>query len=189
MLIRALVALIATGALAGCAQLLPHSRQEVVARWGSFAEARTTIEKIEPYKTTRADLKALGIDATGDPTVTLLSHADVALRFPIGGALKAEDIDPGICACIVAGTKCSGYLVNVKHMHRDRTGNFWIDSLRFKRVTDVTGWTFTATILFVGDTIVYAVYGGQPTIHEVEVEINPLGPLQGWGESVGGALY
>jgi hypothetical protein len=33
--------------------------------------------------------------------------------------------------------------------------------------------------------VVYAVYGGQPTIHEVEVERNPLGPLQGWGDWIG----
>jgi hypothetical protein len=36
---------------------------------------------------------------------------------------------------------------------------------------------------------VYAVYGGQPTVHETEVNRNPLGPLQGWGDwAVGKAL-
>jgi hypothetical protein len=46
----------------------------------------------------------------------------------------------------------------------------------------VTGWNFNALVIFVNDLAVYAVYGGQPVIHELEVERNPLGPLQGWGD-------
>ena len=87
--------------------------------------------------------------------------------------------------CLKAGKACNAYQLNVRRTYRDRTGNFWLDALRFNRRTDVTGWSFNALILFVDDLAVYAVYGGQPTVHEVEVEKNPLGPLQGWGDWAG----
>jgi hypothetical protein len=172
----------------GCVQLLPRSHSEVVTRWNSFADAQAVVDGVVPYRTTKADLRTAGIDPAGDPAVTLLSHVDVAMRFPIGGVLRAEDVDIGIRACMAAGKQCNGYLLSVKRVDRKRVGNFWIDSLRFKRVTEVTGWSFNATVLFVGDLAVYAVYGGQPLIHEVETETNPLGPLQGWGDSLGSQL-
>ena len=168
--------------LAGCAELLPKSRAETQAVWSSYDEARAAIERIQPYKTTRADMKAFGIGAGADATVTFLSHVDIAVRFPIGGVLREQDVDPGIRDCLKAGKACNAYQINVRRTYRDRTGNFWLDALRFNRRTDVTGWSFNALILFVDDLAVYAVYGGQPTVHEVEVEKNPLGPLQGWGD-------
>ncbi|MGE5161953.1 MAG: hypothetical protein ACM3O5_10640 [Betaproteobacteria bacterium] len=177
------IAFLALAALvAGCAELLPKSRAETEAAWHSFEEARAAIERIEPYKTTRADLRARGIGVERDPTITLLSHVDIAVRFPIGGVLRSEDVDPGIRDCLRAGQACNAYQINVRRTNRNRVGNFWLDALRFRRETDVTGWTFNALVLFVDDLAVYAVFGGQPAIHEVEVERNPLGPLQGWGD-------
>ena len=41
-----------------------------------------------------------------------------------------------------------------------------------------------ATILFVGEHAVFAVYGGQPFLRERVVQRNPLGPLQNWGDAV-----
>lgn len=169
-------------ALAGCADLLPKSRAETQAVWSSYEEARAAIERIQPYTTTRADMKTFGIGAGADATVTFLSHVDIAVRFPIGGVLREQDVDAGIRDCLKAGRACNAYQINVKRTYRDRTGNFWLDTLRFNRRTDVTGWSFNALILFVDDLAVYAVYGGQPKVHEVEVEKNPLGPLQGWGD-------
>jgi hypothetical protein len=185
----ALFRLIALCALAvslvGCAELLPNSKAETQAAWSSYEEARAAIDRIQPYKTTRADLKALGIGVDKDATITLLSHVDIAVRFPIGGVLREQDVDPGIRDCLKAGKSCNGYKIDIKRTYRDRTGNFWLDTFRFNRRTDVTGWSFNALIIFVDDLVVYAVYGGQPTVHEVEVEKNPLGPLQGWGDWVG----
>jgi hypothetical protein len=172
--------------LAGCAQLLPKSKDETIADWPDFAAARDAVLSIVPYKTTRSDLAAKGIGRPGDPTITLLSHVDIAVRFPIGGVLKEEDVDPGIRDCMKAGKSCSAYLINVKRIDRNRVGNFWLDALAFRRETDVSGWTFNALIIFVDDVAVYAVYGGQPTIHELQLDRNPLGPLQGWGDWAAG---
>ena len=184
-LLRTIPSLALAALLVSCTALLPKSKAETEAAWSSFDEARAAIEKIEPYKTTRTDLKGIGIGTERDPTITLLSHVDIAVRFPIGGVLREDDVDRGIRDCLKAGKACNAYQINVKRTNRDRVGNFWLDALRFRREVDVTGWTFNALVLFVDDLAVYAVYGGQPTIHELEVERNPLGPLQGWGEWVG----
>ena len=139
--LRPLAWLCAVLLLAGCAELLPKSRAETHAEWPTFDAVRVAIEKVEPYKTTKADLQAQGIGAPGDPTITLLSHVDIAIRFPIGGVLKEEDVDPGIRDCMKAGKACSGYLVNMRRIKRDRIGNFWADAFAFRRETDVSGWT------------------------------------------------
>ena len=184
-LLRSVSLLALVALLTGCTALLPKSKAETEVGWATFEEARAAIQKIEPYRTTRADLKAVGIGTERDPTITLLSHVDIAVRFPIGGVLREEDVDRGIRDCLKAGKACNAYLINAKRTNRDRVGNFWLDALRFRREVDVTGWTFNALVIFVDDLAVYAVYGGQPTIHELEVERNPLGPLQGWGDWVG----
>ena len=185
-LLRPFLLLTATALIAGCAALLPTSRSETEATWKSFDEARAAVERIRPYTTTKSELVALGIGTERDATVTLLSHVDIAMRFPIGGVLKEEEVDRGIRDCMKAGRACNAYQINVKRVDRNRIGNFWLDALRFRRETDVSGWTFNALIIFVDDLAVYAVYGGQPTLRETEVERNPLGPLQGWGDWVGG---
>jgi hypothetical protein len=178
-------ALIAIAVLVvGCAALLPKASSETETAWKSFDEARFAVQRIEPYRTTKADMKAFGIGTERDPTITLLSHVDIAVRFPIGGVLRENEVDPGIRDCMRAGKACNAYSINVRRVNRNRIGNFWLDALRFRRETDVTGWSFNALIIFVDDLAVYAVYGGQPTVHETEVERNPLGPLQGWGDWV-----
>jgi len=91
-------------------------------------------------------------------------------------------VDRGIAHCLRAGKKCSGYAISVKKLHRKRVGNFWLDSLDFKRETVTTGWSVEALLVFVDDQLVYELLGGQPTIQEVEAHSNPLGPLQGWGK-------
>jgi len=183
--LRSIALLALAASLAGCTALLPKSKAETESTFTSFEQARDAVDAIKPYKTTRAELRAYGIGAANDPTITLLSHVDIAVRFPIGGVLREEDVDRGIRDCLKAGKECNAYRIDIKRTNRDRTGNFWLDALRFKREVDVTGWTFNALIIFVNDTVVYSVYGGQPVIHEVEVERNPLGPLQGWGDWVG----
>lgn len=185
LLVRCIGPLALVALLSGCAALLPKAQSETDAIWSSFDEARAAITSIEPYRTTREDLRTAGIGTERDPSITLLSHVDIAVRFPIGGVLSENDVDPGIRDCLKAGKSCSAWLINVKRTRRDRIGNFWLDALRFRREVDIRGWSFNALIIFVDDLAVYAVYGGQPVIHEVELERNPLGPLQGWGDWIG----
>lgn len=170
--------------VAGCAALLPTSREQVVSPWGSFAEAEAAIEKIVPYETRRGDLGKLGISPHDNPNVTLLTYSDVALRFPIGNAVPADRLARGIRECLAAGDACTGLAIAVRQIRRDRKGNFWLDALNFRRETEVTGWSFNALLLLVDDLVVFKSHGGQPVIEERESSRQPLGPFQGWGETL-----
>jgi hypothetical protein len=170
----------ATLTLGGCAELLPKAQSEVTSPWKSFDEAKATIERIEPGLTSLAEVRAQGIDPYTSPNVQLLNYSDIVLRFPMASGI----LDPGLRQCLEAGKACIGYWISVRDTHRDRTGNFWLDALRFKRVVDTTGWSFNALILSVNERVVYTLYGGQPNVHEHEVTRQPLGPLQNWGDSV-----
>jgi hypothetical protein len=169
-------------ALSGCAALLPASKKETVSDWGSYDQARKSLAAIDPYKTVRADLNASGLDPRVNPNITVLHYADVVQRFAAAALLKPEEMDQGIRDCLRAGRRCSGYAITVKKLDRNRVGNFWLDSFRFKRETVTAGWGVDALLVFVDDLVVYELVGGQPNITEYEEERNPLGPLQGWGD-------
>ena len=57
-----------------------------------------------------------------------------------------------------------------------------LDSLNFKRRTEISGWRFTGLIVLKDDLVVYKLWGGQPSIKESEETRNPLGPFQGVAE-------
>ena len=48
----------------------------------------------------------------------------------------------------------------------------------------MSGWSFNATILLIDDVVVYTLYGGQPIIREQEIQQQPLGPVQNWGDTL-----
>ena len=168
--------------LAGCAGLLPMSSAEVRSPWHSFDEARDAIEAIAPSRTTAADLRRMGIDPYASPNVQLLNYSDIQLRFPTNVA--PDRLDRGLRDCLEAGKSCIGYYVSVREVKRERVGGFWVDALGFKRVVEVSGWSFNALVLLVNDRVVYSLYGGQPSLREQEVTRQPLGPAQGFGESL-----
>lgn len=168
--------------LSGCASLLPASRTEVVSAWGSYDDALQSLATIAPYGTTRAQVHGMGLDPRENPAITVLHFGDVLQRFAAATLIRPDDVDRGIRDCLHAGQQCTGYSISVKKIARQRVGNFWLDSLNFKRETVSTGWSVDALLVFVDDRLVYELVGGHPTIHEVEVKRNPLGPLQAWGE-------
>ena len=177
------VALGASG-MAGCEALLPAARDAMQVGWQTFDEARAAVEAIEPFETHKSSLIANGFDPFRNPAVTILTYPEIVQRFAAGSALQPDEYEPGIRACLKAGKSCTGYAIVARRIKRDRIGNFWADSFAFRREVDITGWTFTALVLFVDDISVYRVYGGQPNMHEQQVTRNPLGPLQGWGEAL-----
>jgi hypothetical protein len=180
----ALVAL----ACGGCSALLPTSKKEVVSGWNSYDEAVRSLAAFEPYKATRTELHRQGLDPRSNPAIIVLHFGDVLQRFAAAALIKPDDVDRGIRDCLHAGKQCSAYAIAVKKINRDRVGNFWVDSLNFRRETVTSGWNVEALLVFVDDLLVYQLVGGQPTINEYEQVRNPLGPLQGWGGMVPEAL-
>ncbi len=169
-------------ALTGCVALLPSTHTEVVSKWTSYDDAANSISAFVPYQATRQDVHAQGLDPHSNPAITVLHFADVLQKFTAAAMIRTGDVDRGVRDCLHAGKQCSGYAISVKKRSGHRDGSFWLDSLNFKRETTTEGWSVEALLVFVDDSLVYELIGGQPTIHEYEVRRNPLGPLQGWAE-------
>lgn len=169
--------------LAGCTSLLPRGSVDVKGQWQSFNAAQETFERIIPYQSSVADLKKLGLDPGTSPNIALLNYSDILRRFIPSPSVNAHDLDTGVIDCIKATVACKGLEVDQRSIKRTRTGNFWADFMNFRRQVDVTGWHFNGIVLIKDDVVVYKLVGGQPLIHERETNRNPLGPLQGIGES------
>lgn len=169
--------------LSGCSALLPRGESVAESPWQNFAEAQQTFDRIIPYTTTVQDLRALKLDPLQNPNITLLNYSDVLRRFIPSPSTDTRDLDPGVQDCIKAKSACKGYEVDQKTVKRRRYGNFLADFLNFKRKVDIVGWRFNGVILIKDEVVVYKLTGGQPAIHEHEENKNPLGPLQGIGES------
>lgn len=179
---RYVAALIGPLLLTNCTALLPQSESGGQSKWDSFAAAKNTFNSIKPYETRKPELVALGLDPASNSNITILNYSDVIRRFIPSSAISSENVDQGINDCIAVKDACSAYEVDVKSTKRKRAGNFWLDSLNFKRRTEISGWRFTGLIVLKDDLVVYKLWGGQPSIKESEETRNPLGPFQGVAE-------
>ncbi len=171
-----------SAALAGCASLLPTVQTEVVSEWNSYDDAVKSLAQIAPFTSTRQDVHGQGLDPRLNPAITVLHYGDILQKFAAAAIITTGDVDRGIRDCLHAGKQCNGYAISVKKRTSKRTGDFWLDSLNFKRETTTTGFSVEVLLVFVDDQLVYELSGGQPTVREFEVRRNPLGPLQGWGD-------
>lgn len=169
--------------LTACASLLPKANIDSQAPWRTYAEAEALYQKIIPSQTRAADLKLVKIDAD-TPNVTLLNHVDLLRRFSTSSAIGAETLDEKLRTCLAARQRCTAYELEETHTERKRVGNFWLDFFNFQKQVDVSGWRFNALIVMQDDLVVYKLWTGKPNIHELEHERNPLGPLQGVGDSL-----
>lgn len=177
-------AALAALAVAGCSSLLPDQEAIVEGPWHSFQEAQQTFDKIVPYKTTVEELRQLKLDPEGNPNVSILNYSDILRRFVPGTAINGFELEKGVHECLVAKGACKGYEIDHKSITRTRYGNFWSDFLNFKRKTHINGWRFNGIVLIKDNIVIYKLTSGQPVIREFEENTNPLGPLQGSGETI-----
>jgi hypothetical protein len=169
--------------LTGCTALLPRVQSES-SLFKSFDEARTAIDSLIPMHSTASALIKNGVDPVKQPNTVILTHDDIVRRFLPSTLLKREDLDPGVLACLDARNACRGWEISAERVLRARTGGFLTDFTNFSRRTETTGWRFNALILLVNDLVVYRTWGGQPNISTLEVQTNPLGPLQDMGPAL-----
>ena len=184
MMAKRMVALISLLLISGCSSLLPRSATVSNSPWQSYKDAKETFEKIIPGRTTVTELRDMSMDPELNPNMTILNYSDVLRRFVVSPTMQASDLDAGVRECLAAKSVCSGYEIDQRAMHRVRDGNFFADMTNFHRSTNITGWRFTGLILVKDGVVVYKLTGGQPSIQEREESSNPLGPLQGRGESL-----
>ena len=169
--------------LHGCSSMLPEVHSESTP-FNSFEDARKAIESLVPMTSDVATLKSLGLDPATQPNTIMLTQTEVVRRFVPSALLKREDLDPGVLACIEARDECRGWEISAATIEQKRTGNFLADFTNFSRRSETTGWRFNALVLLVSDKVVYRAWGGQPSVNEVEVNTNPLGPLQEMGPAI-----
>ena len=181
-----LAALLACGLLGACSGMLPTSRQTVSNQWQDFDDAKKSFDQIVPYRTDMSTVRELGFDPAKTPNVQILNHSQVVRAVLPSPLQELGTIPRGIVDCMKAQEACVGYFMEPSHIDRKRVGNFMLDFLNFKRDTLTTGWKFGALIVVIHDKVVYKQWSGRPKIEETEVRHNPLGPLQGVGESVRG---
>jgi len=163
--------------------MLPRSNN-ATSSFRHFEDLRTAVESLQPGKSDQRTLIALGIDPGTLPNTTILTYADLLRRFSPGTVAIKEDLDPGINACLAARDACRGWELNVAYIANARTGSFLADFFNFRRHTITTGWRFNALILMADGAVVYRAWGGQPSVNQVDVRTNPLGPLQDIGPAV-----
>lgn len=163
--------------------MLPRTQSES-SPFHTFDEASSAIDGLIPMKSDVATLAKLGIDPVKQPNTVILTHSDIVRRFVPSALLQREDLDPGVLACLEARDSCRGWEITGARILKTRTGNFVADFANFSRRSETTGWRFNALILLVNDVVVYRAWGGQPSVSEIEVNTNPLGPLQEIGPAI-----
>lgn len=168
---------------AACSSMLPVVHNES-SPFTSFDDARRAIDSLVPMKSDVETLTRMGIDPAKQANTTILTQADVVRRFVPSALLQREDLDPGVLICLQARDECRGWEITAAQITKARTGNFLADFTNFSRRSETTGWRFNALILLVRDRVVYRAWGGQPKVNEIEVNTNPLGPLQEMGPSL-----
>ena len=114
----------------------------------------------------------------------ILNHSQVVRAVLPSPLQDRATIPPGILDCMKAQEGCVGYFMEPSRIERNRVGNFTLDFLNFKRDTLTTGWKFGALIVVIDNQVVFKQWSGRPRIEETELRRNPLGPLQGIGESL-----
>lgn len=189
MRVRTIAAACLLSLLAACSHLLPRARTDAPRPFGSFGDAAVAAERIVPFRTTAAQLPALGFDAALGSNVQTIPYPEIVTRLMPYSSLALDQVDPGIVACIQATAGCRGYVFRFERGDARRTGSFLLDFLRFRRETHTSGWWLEAFVVVgPGETVLFRNVTGQPRIARVETQVNPLGPLQGVGEEVGDVL-
>lgn len=173
-----ILAILSIPMLAGCSSLLPKSEVDNRAPWKTFDQAKDTYEKIIPAQTTKDELHALGLDPFINSNIKILSYLDLIKLFNLDSIIDEGFIDESLRDCVTEKVHCHAYKVEAKFVKRERTGNFWLDILNFKRVTDISGWDFSMVVVINKDVVAHKLWSGQPLIDEHEKNINPLGPIQ-----------
>lgn len=175
---RAAVGAMLAMLLAACGFLLPESEERTESPWKDYQAAKAAYDRVVPYLTTEDELKELGFDPFTSSNITILSYLEVMAKFMPNDAVRLNDLDDGVRACVEARARCRAYEAAPSDLHSERVGTAVLDVLNFKRQTVKTGWSFTATILIKDGLVMYKLWRGTPKIRAHERKVNPLGPLQ-----------
>lgn len=172
--------------LAGCSGLLPRGSSVASSPFTSYEEAKEAFDRIEPYKTSVAQLAALGFDPQDSANVIRIPYPEVVARLAPHPGVPLEALDRGVRDCMLAQSACRAYVYRFSQQSRKREGEFLSDFFNFRRITHIEGWRFEAMVVARDDLVLFKNFGGEPRIDVTERQVNPLGPFQSGGEAAGG---
>ena len=161
----------------GCS---PFSSNESVSvsPWESYEQMRGVFDKVNPYQTTREDLKSLNIDPVQIPNVAYLNGVAVRNMFLNNTTTRLEDLPKGIQECLKDFEDCYGFQYKYQNIRTKGEGNIFLRWLKFKKETRTQGPDVIFQVFFRENLVVYKQWGGTPTTNQYILEKNPFGPLQ-----------
>jgi hypothetical protein len=139
---------------------------------------KAAFDRIEPGRSSVADLRATGFDPHAGRNVKVLTYLDVMNRFMPNNSIRVADLPAPVQEFLAAQDRALGYELEVASTRSQRFGNLCLDILGFNRKSHETGWNFKALFLVLDDRVVYKLWSAQPHIDRFEQKKKPLGPLQ-----------
>jgi len=171
--------------LAGCGGygLLPREIKNTSSAFQSYDQVHAAYDNVVPGSTQLADLPKLGFDTAVMPNVEILSYVDVIARFMPNDALTFDHLPTPVQACIEVQGRCSALVFHLELTQSHREGNIFLDVAGLRRETLSTGWSAEVVLLMQDDHVVYKLMSGRPNIGGTDDAVQPLGPLQGLGDT------
>ncbi len=163
----------------GCSSLLAHQKTYSRMPWESYDDVRAAYASVEVGTTQWRDLAVLGFDPYESLNVDLINYIQVYTLFVPNRGVALDDTDPAVQRCVAARQRCRGLVVDVFREHGADEGSFWLNFLRFRKQTQVTGWVFEALLLVIDDRVEMKLHAGNPRFSMYQDQVRPLGPLQG----------
>lgn len=183
---RLALSITVTLVLVGCGGLglLPSQTDEQTTNFKSYQAVEAAYKEISPGETPASDLGKIGFDSTRAPNVEILSYLGVIERFMPRDSIRFDALDPAVQSCIEARDRCTAYVFHPGQLHQERTGNILLDLFGFERTTISTGWQAEVVFLVQDGRVAYKVMSGKPNIDTSHDTVQPLGPLQDFGDAV-----
>jgi len=170
--------------LFGCAtitstsgNLMPTERKIAVSNWKSYQSAIEDFNRIEPNKTTLADLKKIGFDPNITPNTVFLDPISIRNIFLGNNSIRIDDLPKDLQEYLRDFNECRGFKFKQEAIFTKGEGSILSRLLKFKKEDIISGWMFEAWIFMKKDKVVYTLWLGNPNIREIRTQKNPLGPF------------
>jgi len=168
--------------LGGCAGSFQRTGEEISStHWQAFTDIERDFGKIEPGRTTVAELETLGF-GPGSENIRTVNY--LVLRGYLLGDTEeatAEDLPQEVQSCLSLKDACYGLIINVGRLDEIGHESFYQRVVEKRIQSEFTGWKFEAVILVNGgsDLVVYAQsIDTQPNIHKFVDKKDPQGFLE-----------
>ncbi len=155
--------------------LMPTEKKIAVSNWKNYQSAIEAFNRIEPNKTTMAELKKIGFDPNITPNTVFLDPISVRNIFLGNNSIRIEDLPKDLQEYLKDFDECRGFKFRQEAIFTKGEGNILSRLLKFKKEDLISGWQFEAWVFMKKNKVVYTLWLGNPNIREVRIQKNPLG--------------